>query len=83
MSLSVHKNDMERSVLNKILRMIAPILVIALSLGVVKALEATKPVAKTKEQVDYTLSLYVERAQRQDISVKVNAQGEVTARNTG
>ena len=61
----------------KILTMIAPVLVLAVGIGVVQALIATKPEPEKKDDAQREVSLYVDEVRSETVTVSVRTQGEV------
>jgi len=62
---------------NKLLKTIAPVIVLAASIGVVFALSATKPAPEKKEETQRLISLYVDEVKADIITISVQTQGEV------
>ncbi len=63
--------------MKKLLKVIAPILVIAVSIGVVQALSAAKPAPEKKEESQRFISLYVDEVKSDTVTISVKSQGEV------
>ncbi len=62
----------------KILKTITPVLVLALGIGVVQALVATKPSPEKKEETQRLISIYVDEVRSDMVTISVKTQGEVT-----
>ncbi len=63
--------------MNKLLKIVAPIVVVAASIGVVTALSAAKPAPEKKEETQRMISLYVDEVKSETVTLSVHAQGEV------
>lgn len=63
--------------MNKFLKIVAPVMVIAVSIGVVTALSAAKPAPEKKEESQRLISLYVDEVKLETVTISVHAQGEV------
>lgn len=63
--------------MNKLLKIAAPVMVIAASIGVVSALSAAKPAPEKKEESQRFISLYVDEVKSDTVTISVHAQGEV------
>jgi len=61
----------------KFLRVITPILVLVVSIGVVQALSAAKPAPEKKEESQRLISLYVDEVKSDMVTISVQTQGEV------
>jgi RND family efflux transporter MFP subunit len=61
----------------KLLKVIAPVLVLVVSIGVVQALSAAKPAPEKKEESQRLISLYVDEVKSDVVTISVKAQGEV------
>jgi len=61
----------------KLLKVIAPVLVLVVSIGVVQALSAAKPAPEKKEESQRLISLYVDEVKSDVVTISVQAQGEV------
>jgi len=61
----------------KLLKIIAPVLVLAVSIGVVQALSAAKPAPEKKEESQRMVSLYVDEVKSDMVTISVQTQGEV------
>jgi len=61
----------------KLLKIIAPILVLAVSIGVVQVLNAAKPAPEKKEESQRLISLYVDEVKSDMVTLSVQTQGEV------
>ena len=61
----------------KIIKTVAPVLVLALTVGVVWALAATKPAPEKKDDSLRLVSLYVDEVFTETSNIKVITQGEV------
>lgn len=63
--------------MKKLLQIIAPILVLAVSIGVVQALNASKPAPEKKEESQRMISLFVDEVKSDMVTLSVQTQGEV------
>ena len=63
--------------MKKLLKVIAPVVVLALSIGVVSALSAAKPEPEKKDESQRLISLYVDEVTSDTVTISVQAQGEV------
>ena len=63
--------------MNKFLKIVAPVMVVAVSIGVVSALSAAKPAPEKKEESQRLISLYVDEVKSETVTISVHAQGEV------
>ncbi len=63
--------------MKKLLKIIAPILVLVVSIGIVSALSAAKPAPEKKEDSQRLVSLYVDEVTSDEVTVSVQTQGEV------
>ena len=63
--------------MNKLFKVIAPVAVLAVSIGVVSALSAAKPAPEKKEDTQRFISLYVDEVTSDEVTLSVEAQGEV------
>lgn len=63
--------------MKKLLKIIAPILVLAVSVGVVQVLSAAKPAPEKKEESQRLISLYVDEVKSDMVTLSVQTQGEV------
>ena len=63
--------------MKKLLKITAPIFVLALSIGVVSALSAAKPAPEKKEETQRLISLYVDEVKSDMVTISVQTQGEV------
>jgi len=61
----------------KLIRVSAPVLVLAAGVLVVVGLSAAKPEPEKKEDVTRLISLYVDEVKSEDVTVSVRTQGEV------
>jgi len=61
----------------KLLKVVAPIAILAVSVGVVTALSAAKPPPEKKEDTQRLISLYVDEVESDVVTLSVHAQGEV------
>jgi RND family efflux transporter MFP subunit len=61
----------------KLLKIIAPILVLAVSIVVVQVLSAAKPTPEKKEESQRLISLYVDEVKSDMVTLSVQTQGEV------
>ena len=66
--------------MKKLLKIIAPVLVLVVSVGVVQALSAAKPAPEKKEESQRLISLYVDEVKSDIVTLSVQAQGEVRAK---
>ncbi len=66
--------------MKKFLKVITPVLVIAVSIGVVQALSAAKPTPEKKEESQRLVSLYVDEVRSDEVTISVQTQGEVRAK---
>jgi len=62
----------------KLLKITAPVFVLALSIGVVSALSAAKPAPEKKEESQRFISLYVDEVKSDNVTISVQTQGEVS-----
>ncbi len=63
--------------MKKLLKIISPILVLVVSIGVVQALSAAKPAPEKKEESHRLVSLYVDEVTSDTVTISVQAQGDV------
>lgn len=63
--------------MKKLWRIVAPVLVLAVSIGVVQALSAAKPAPEKKDDTQRFISLYVDEVRSDEVTISVFAQGEV------
>ncbi len=63
--------------MKKFLRIIAPLVVLAVGFGVVQAMIATKPAPEKKEETQRLVSLYVDPVREELVTLGVQTQGEV------
>ena len=63
--------------MKKLLKISAPILVLALSIGVVQALSAARPAPEKKQESQRLISLYVDEVKSDTVTISVQTQGEV------
>ena len=63
--------------MKKLLKIITPVLVLAVSIGVVQALSAAKPPPEKKEEALRLVSLYVDEVTSDTVTISVQTQGEV------
>ncbi len=63
--------------MKKILKFIAPVLVLATGVGVVQAMIAAKPAPEKKEEVQRLVSLHVDQVRADTVTLSVQTQGEV------
>lgn len=63
--------------MNKLFKVVAPIAVVAISIGVVTALSAAKPAPEKKEDTQRYISLYVDEVRSDVVTLAVQAEGEV------
>jgi len=61
----------------KILKRLAPVLILVAGFGVVQAMIAARPAPEKKEEVQRLVSLYVDQVRAEDVTLSVHAQGEV------
>jgi len=61
----------------KLLKIISPILVLVVSIGIVQALGAAKPEPEKKEEEQRLISLYVDEVTSDTVTISVQTQGEV------
>ena len=63
--------------MKKLLKIISPILVLVVSIGIVQALGAAKPEPEKKEEEQRLISLYVDEVTSDTVTISVQTQGEV------
>ena len=63
--------------MKKLLKIIAPVIVLAVSIGVVQVLSAAKPAPEKKEESLRLVSLYVDEVKSDEVTISVQTQGEV------
>lgn len=63
--------------MKKLLKIIAPVIVLVVSIGVVQALSAAKPAPEKKEESQRLVSLYVDEVTSDQVTISVQTQGEV------
>ena len=63
--------------MKKFLKIITPVLVLVVSIGVVQALSAAKPAPEKKEESQRLISLYVDEVKSDTVTISVQTQGEV------
>ena len=63
--------------MKKLLKIIAPVLVLVVSIGVVQALSAAKPAPEKKEESQRLVSLYVDEVKSDQVTISVQTQGDV------
>ena len=63
--------------MKKLLKILAPVLVLAVSIGIVQALSAAKPEPEKKEEAQRLISLYVDEVKTDTVTISVQTQGEV------
>lgn len=63
--------------MKKFLKIAAPLLVVLLGVGLVKALVATKPPPEKKEDTLRLVSLYVDEVKAETVTLSIQTQGEV------
>ena len=63
--------------MKKLLKILAPVLVLLVSIGVVGALSAAKPAPEKKEDAQRLVSLYVDEVKSDMVTISVQTQGEV------
>lgn len=63
--------------MKKFLKIIAPLVVLIVSVAVVSALSAAKPAPEKKEESQRLVSLYVDEVKSDVVTISVQAQGEV------
>ncbi len=66
--------------MNKILRILAPVAVIAAGVGIVAAMHAVKPEPEQNEEGPRPVSLFVDPVRREAVTLEVHTGGEVRAR---
>jgi len=66
--------------MRKVLKFIAPVLVIAAGFGLVQAMNAAKPEPEKKEEPQRLLSLFFDGVEQTQVTLSVQSQGEVQAR---
>jgi len=62
---------------NKLWKIGAPVIVLAVSIGVVQVLGAAKPAPEKKEESQRLISLYVDEVKSEVVTISVQTQGEV------
>jgi len=65
---------------NKIIKAVVPVAILASGMGAFMLLEATKPEPEKKDEAIRPLSVYIEHAEQTDVSLLVSTQGEVRPR---
>ena len=63
--------------MKKWLKIISPVLVLAVSIGIVQALGAARPEPEKKEDTQRLISLYVDEVKADTVTISVQTQGEV------
>lgn len=63
--------------MKKLLKIMSPILVLVVSIGIVQALGAAKPEPEKKEEAQRLVSLYVDEVKSDTVTISVQTQGEV------
>lgn len=63
--------------MKKLLKIIAPVIILVVSIGVVQALSAAKPAPERKEESQRLVSLYVDEVTSDEVTIAVQTQGEV------
>ena len=63
--------------MKKLLKIISPVLVLVVSIGIVQALGAAKPEPEKKEEAQRLISLYVDEVKTDTVTISVQTQGEV------
>ena len=63
--------------MKKLLKIISPILILVVSIGIVQALGAAKPEPEKKEEAQRLVSLYVDEVTSDTVTISVQTQGEV------
>ena len=63
--------------MKKLLKIIGPILVLVVSIGVVQVLSAAKPAPEKKEESQRMITLYVDEVKSDNVTLSVRTQGEV------
>ncbi len=71
------KRKYEGLTVKKLLKIIAPVMVLVVSIGVVQALSATKPEPEKKDDTQRLISLYVDEVKSDTVTISVHTQGEV------
>lgn len=63
--------------MKKLLKIISPVLVLVVSIGIVQGLSAAKPEPEKKEEAQRLVSLYVDEVKSDTVTISVQTQGEV------
>lgn len=63
--------------MKKLLKVISPVLVLVVSIGIVQALGAARPEPEKKEEAQRLISLYVDEVTSDTVTISVQTQGEV------
>ena len=63
--------------MKKLLKILAPVLVLVVSIGIVQGLGAAKPEPEKKEEAQRLISLYVDEVKTDTVTISVQAQGDV------
>ena len=63
--------------MKKLLKIISPVLILVVSIGIVQALGAAKPEPEKKEEAQRLISLYVDEVTSDTVTISVQTQGEV------
>ena len=63
--------------MKKFLKIISPILVLVVSIGIVQGLSAAKPEPEKKEEAQRLISLYVDEVRSDTVTISVQTQGDV------
>ena len=63
--------------MKKLLKILAPVLILVVSIGIVQALGAAKPEPEKKEESQRLISLYVDEVISDTVTISVQTQGEV------
>ena len=63
--------------MKKLLKIISPVLVLVVSIGIVQGLSAAKPEPEKKEETQRLISLYVDEVTSDMVTISVQTQGEV------
>ena len=61
--------------MKKLLKIIAPVLVLVVSIGVVTALSAAKPAPEKKEESQRLVSLYVDEVKSDEVTISAGQYG--------
>ena len=61
--------------MKKFLKIISPIVVLVVSIGIVQALGAAKPEPEKKEEAQRLISLYVDEVKSDTVTISIQTQG--------